>query len=403
MLDDRLVDTVNLETKGGKMYDIVFVKGNLINREVRIPKIIHSLAGNGFNITYIGWDRDNKKSDITHRDTGKNFTEVSFIYKAPWGYKILFHLPLWWLFIFKKLIGAEWDIVTAGDFISVPPAVLAGMIKGKPVIYDMSDVYEDQIVLPSIIRSVCIQIDKLFMRLASAVTLADESQIEEVNGIPNSKIVAIYDSPPDAEWKSEKDSIKNEKYTLFFAGHLVKSRRLNLDKAIEACKDLEGVQLIIAGYGDLSEMIQQKSNAYPEKIVFLGELSHQEVLEQSRNADLLFVLRDPIVPVNKYICGSKVLEAMMCGTPMLVNQGTSTARIVAREKFGKIVDGNNIAEIKEAIQSLMSQPNLCKRYSENARSAYENRYSWEIMRNKLLTLYTQLIEESRGKKPVRSQ
>ena len=277
------------------------------------------------------------------------------------------------------------------------------MIKGKPVIYDMSDVYEDQIVLPSIIRSVCIQIDKLFMRLASAVTLADESQIEEVNGIPNSKIVAIYDSPPDAEWKSEKDSIKNEKYTLFFAGHLVKSRRLNLDKAIEACKDLEGVQLIIAGYGDLSEMNTAKINAYPEKIVFLGELSHQEVLEQSRNADLLFVLRDPIVPVNKYICGSKVLEAMMCGTPMLVNQGTSTARIVAREKFGKIVDGNNIAEIKEAIQSLMSQPNLCKRYSENARSAYENRYSWEIMRNKLLTLYTQLIEESRGKKPVRSQ
>ena len=148
-------------------------------------------------------------------------------------------------------------------------------------------------VLPKLVRGVCLSIDKLFIRLSSAVTLADISQIEEINGIPNSNIVAIYDSPPDIAWESEKT--KNKKYTLFFAGQLTQSRQLNLDKVIAACEMLTDVQLIIAGDGDLVEKIKQKTIECPEKVVFLGELSHQEVLEQSRNADLLFVLRNPIV------------------------------------------------------------------------------------------------------------
>ena len=375
------------------MHKVVFVKGNLINREVRFPKMFHSLTENGYNVSYVGWNRDNKTPNIMHRDPGKYFTEIIFNCKSPWGAKILFYLPLWWSFVFIQLMKSDCDLVTAGEFISLPPAILAGKIKNKPVIYDMADVYEDQIVLPKLVRGVCLSIDKLFIRLSSAVTLADISQIEEINGIPNSNIVAIYDSPPDIAWESEKT--KNKKYTLFFAGQLTQSRQLNLDKVIAACEMLTDVQLIIAGYGDLVEKIKQKTIECPEKVVFLGELSHQEVLEQSRNADLLFVLRNPIVPVNKYICGSKVLEAMMCGTPMLASQGTSTAKIIERENFGVTIDGENVDEIRATIKNLMSNPDLCKQYSENARIAYGKQYSWEIMQNRLLTLYSNLIRGSK--------
>jgi hypothetical protein len=62
-------------------------------------------------------------------------------------------------------------------------------------LYDMLDTYEDTVLLPKAIRNTCVKIDKLFMWLVSSVILADEAQIGEVGGIPNSKVVAIYDSP----------------------------------------------------------------------------------------------------------------------------------------------------------------------------------------------------------------
>lgn len=127
------------------MHKVVFVKGNLINREVRFPKMFHSLTENGYNVSYVGWNRDNKTPNIMHRDPGKYFTEIIFNCKSPWGAKILFYLPLWWSFVFIQLMKSDCDLVTAGEFISLPPAILAGKIKNKPVIYDMADVYEDQI------------------------------------------------------------------------------------------------------------------------------------------------------------------------------------------------------------------------------------------------------------------
>jgi glycosyltransferase involved in cell wall biosynthesis len=131
----------------------------------------------------------------------------------------------------------------------------------------------------------------------------------------------------------------------------------------------------------------------PEKIQFIGEITHAEVLERSTKSDLLFVLRDPVVPVNKYICGSKILEAMMCGRPILVNKGTSTANILLEENCGLVVDAENIEEIREAIIKLRDDPKLCEELGKNARRAYEERYSWEIMEQRLLTIYGELTKE----------
>jgi glycosyltransferase involved in cell wall biosynthesis len=377
----------------------VIIKTNLLERETRINKEIKTLTDNGYLVTFLGWDRGFKTSMSERRKAGDFYKEIRLRLKAPWGIKILLFLPIWWCFVFFWLTVTRWDIAHAGEFASIPPTVVAGKLKRKPVIYEILDVYEDEIALPKVIRNICIKIDRVFMRLANSVVLADEAQIEEVGGFPNSKIVTIYDSPPDTFGRANISHRRNGKFTLFFAGLLSSTRALNLDKVFTAIKGIEGVKVIIAGYsdysdyGDLVEKIKELVREMPDKIQFIGEITHAEVLERSARADLLFVLRDPIVPVNKYICGSKVLEAMMCGTPILVNKGTSTANKVREEKCGLVVDANNIEEIKEAIIRLRDNPELCEELGANGRKAYEKRYSWEIMERRLLALYHELTGE----------
>ena len=369
----------------------IIIRANLLDREVRATKIIKTLTNSDYLVTLISWDRGIKASRSERQEAGNFHREIRLKFKAPWGNKVLLFLPIWWCFIFFQLMVTKWDIAHTIQIISLPPTVIAGKLKKKPVIYDMLDTYEDTIPLPKVIRNTCVKIDKLFMWLASSVILADEAQIEEVGGIPNSKVVAIYDSPDTVD-KINHSHQKNDIFTLFFAGLLFSGKKLNLDKMFTAIKDIEGVKIIIAGFGDLVDEIKEWSHKMPDKVQFIGEITHAEVLERSAKADLLFVLRDPIVPVNKYICGSKVLEAMMCSTPILVNKGTSTTNKVIEENCGLVVDAKNVEEIKEAIIKLRNNPELCEALGANARKAYEQRYSWEIMEKKLLDMYSHLLD-----------
>lgn len=365
------------------------------NQNIRAPKIAKTLISGGYYVIVLGWNRGSKIIDKEHLGKKENIKEIQMRSKAPVGLKVVLFYPIWWCFVFLALMIEKWDIAYAINLESVPPAVIAGKLKRRPVIYDNLDNHVDSLPLPNVIRKLFIKIEKMFMRLVSGVILADEMQVEEMGGIPNSRVVTVYDSPDDVTDIVLKDNKSSKKFTLFYAGGLSSARALNLDKVFTAIKDLEGVKLVIAGYGDLVNEIKSLSQELPEQIEFIGRISHEDVLRRTAEADLLFVFRSPRILANKYICGSKLLETMMCGRPILVNKGTSTANKVREENCGLVVDANNVEEIRNGIIRLRDNPKLCREFGANARKAYEERYSWEIMEQRLITLYQELNDEIR--------
>jgi glycosyltransferase involved in cell wall biosynthesis len=368
----------------------VIIRGSSLDRETRATKIIKTLTENNYDVHLLWWDRGLTVQRSERGEAGTRFSETVFKFKAPWGPKSLIVLPFWWVFIFFNLLMKDWDIVHAIQIISLPPAVVAGKIKRKPVVYDMLDTYEDSIFLPQSIRNFCVAIDKAFMRLADAVVLADEEQIQEVNGISNNNVEVIYDSP-ETNVEISKKIRRNDVFTLFFAGSLHSGKYLNLDKIFDALKYLNDVRVIIAGYGDLVPYIINIEKRMPEKVEYIGEISHAEVLQWSADADLLFMLRDPVLPVNKYICGSKILESMMCGTAIIVNDGSSTANMVRRTNCGFVVNAHNVEEIVGVINKLKNNPDMCVQLGINGRKAYDEIYSWNCMGDRLLKLYEKIL------------
>ena len=369
---------------------VMIINEFVLDRDTRITKIIKMLKDNGYEVNLLCWDQGFKPPRSEKCEAGEFDREIRLKLKAQWGTAKYITLPIWWIFVFFWLMITKWDIAHAVQIISALPAVLAGKLKNKPVVYDMLDVYEDSLSIPIQFRNFLIMIDKIIMRSAAAVVLADKEEIEEVGGIPNPRVITVYDSPR-TNHKVNSAHNDNDLFTLFFAGLLMKKKALNLDKIFRAIENLDGVRIIIAGYGDLVNDIEAWANMLPGKVQFIGEISHAEVLEKSAQADALFILRDPIVKVNKYICGSKILEAMMCGRPIIVNKGSSTSHIVSEENCGLVVDAHNIDEIKCAIIKLKENKDLCNRLGANGRDAYNIRYNWEIMEIRLLALYNELL------------
>jgi glycosyltransferase involved in cell wall biosynthesis len=370
---------------------IVFVKHCYpVERDPRLIKLIGTTRKGRYSVKSLLWDHCEELRGF-NKHPRSNWEEFVLRLKVSYGAKSIPFWPIWWLFVLLKLVNMEWSIAYVIDLPSLAPVLVASRLKRRPVIYESENTFIDQVIVPKLIRSIFLTVEKTFAKLSNAIVLVDELQTQELNLASSSKIVVIYDSVIDMFKKYEHRVPKNEIFTVFYAGMLSKGKNLNLDKLIAAIRDIEDIRVVFAGYGDLAEQVENWSQEMPNKVKFIGRVSYHEVLERSLECDLLIVIRDPILPVNRYICGSKLFQAMMCGKPILVSKGTSTAIKVVKEKCGIVVDANNVEDIRKAIIKLKNNREFQRALGTNGRKAYEQRYSWKLMKQRLLLVYEKLL------------
>lgn len=385
---------------------IVIVRSRIETGSPRVMRNARAFASRGHDVTVLAWDRECKYPEIENKD---NCKIIRTKFKAPSGPKVLLFLPFWWCLVFFWLLKIKWDVIHAIELDTAFPALVAAKIKRKPIVYELNDIYADMIILPKIVRKIGLYLEKNITRFVSAVIIADEATIKEFNGIPNHNIVLVCNSPPDFLKKMNSGVQREDIFTIFYAGELIKNKGLNLDKIVEAVRSIDGVRIIFAGFGDQVKEIKKWTSETPEKIQFIGKINYTEVLERTMSADLLIAFHDPTVSIYRVSTVNKLYEAMICGKPIITVKGTATAEIVEKEKSGLIINSPFVEELKAAIIKLKESPDLCIQLGTNGRRAYEQRYNWEIMETRLLDLSdgmfqtlrdsgkNQFVENSEGK------
>jgi glycosyltransferase involved in cell wall biosynthesis len=365
---------------------VVMVKSNLIDIDTRLTKEFSTLQKLGCTVDLLCWNREKKcLSDDYSRIKTLNL-------KAPYGIKSVFLLPIWELYILVKLLVGDYDIIHVINFDSYMPSLVAAKIRRKPIVYEIEDTYEDQIPLPTLLRELILRIDKCLLKFADAVILVDDHQIHEFRGLSNPNIHIVYDSPPDVSHLfSDRDS-KDAIFRIFYPGVLFRARRLNIDTIIEFVLKTDNVQLTISGYGDMVDDLTQLAEKMPGKIKYIGWIPDRESLFQiMHSSDITFVLKDTAIPLNKYICGSKIFEAMMCSIPVVVNRGTSAALKIKKHNCGVLVDANSKEEVEQALRDLIEDPDTRRQLGRNARKAYEELYHWHIMEERIYNIYKGIL------------
>lgn len=371
---------------------VILIRSNPIDPDIRITKEAQTLADAGYDVNILGWDREKKYPEIECRS---NYLIHRIKLKAPFGMKIVFYLPIWWIYEFIWLLKERWDIVHASDFDTFIPALIAAKIKKKPIIYDIYDFYADVVTLPKLLRWTTAKIDKIFMKFASAVIIVDKSILKQIGGYINNYIVIIMNTPKDVfkniklEKKTEN---KKDIFTIFYLGGIYKTRYPNLDKIILSIKGMSDVELIIGGYADDNTIHELKKNMENmNNAKFIGKITDEEAIKHTIKADLLFALYDPSGLSNRYLSPNKLFEAMMYAKPILVSENSTMAEIVRENNYGIVVNCRDVKEIKGAIIKLKNDQGLCMQLGENARKAYDEKYNWQIMEQRLLGLYDKLL------------
>jgi glycosyltransferase involved in cell wall biosynthesis len=363
---------------------VIIIRGRGIDPAVN--KMAHILADNDYDVTLLVWDRQG----TVLVDHISGFTVSRCTLRAPYDdMRVIFYLPIWWIYEFIFLLKNDCTIIHACDIDTIFPAVLVKMLKKVRLYYSIYDFYADCLSprTPRFIRNLIASFEKNMIRFTDMVILVDETRYAQIIGAKINKIAYIYNTPPDhIEIRQNPDHLSSlNTFVLIYAGSFHKDRGLKY--VLEAILDLNKIQLFIAGFGPESEIIFEYMKREPKKIRYLGLLSYDQVIDKTLKADALFAFYDPSTPNNRYASPNKLFESMMCGKPIITNNGTSMADIVRKENCGLVVPYGDISSIKNAILKLKEDPELCKQLGANGRKAYEQKYSWTIMEKRLITAY----------------
>ena len=359
-------------------------------------KWVKTLSQNGYDVKLLVWDRQNTLS--TKESDG--YTICKFNLKAPYDkFTVFLYLPIWWIYEFLFLLKDKCNVIHAYDLDTLIPAIPAKLIKRIQLCYTVGDFYANNLpdgrfqLARRLIRSLVAWVEKIGIGFAEILFLVDESRYEEVRGARINKLTYIYNSPPDYFDVNQTKKLRNasEETTLFYGG--VINRLRGMQFIARAIQGLDGVRLILAGAVH-DEAFLENYVLTSRKIQYLGWLSsYEDIIKETLEADILFRFSDPKIPKTKYESPNKLFEAMMCGKPIIVSDGSSMAEIVRAENCGLVVPYGDVDAIREAVLKLKNDSQLCQTLGQNGRRAYENRYSWKIMQRRLLDSYRQLSIE----------
>jgi D-inositol-3-phosphate glycosyltransferase len=124
-------------------------------------------------------------------------------------------------------------------------------------------------------------------------------------------------------------------------------------------------------------------------VTFLGKRSQDTLPYYYSAAEAV------IVPSHYESFGMVALEAMACGTPVVASQVGGLGFLVQDNVTGYTVPVDEPDALADRISRLMSDPGLRRRMGNQALIAAQD-YDWEKISNRLITLYEEVIEESKG-------
>ncbi|WP_297766479.1 glycosyltransferase [uncultured Muriicola sp.] len=176
------------------------------------------------------------------------------------------------------------------------------------------------------------------------------------------------------------------KKIVFGLGRLINYK--GFEYLIEAAKDFdEDIVTIVGGVGKLERELKQRinNNNLQDKVVLLGKIPFNELGAYYRACDLFCL---PSITKNEAF-GLVQIEAMAFGKPIVSTNidGSGVPWVNKNNVTGKVVSPKNSKEIAIAINSILSNEQTIKRYSQNCIKRYNELFTKDKMILEFTKLY----------------
>ena len=237
------------------------------------------------------------------------------------------------------------------------------------------------------------------VRNASKVIARNQSEVEQykVMGVPEEKIIIMsagidlskYTNLPPKGLFKMKFGIKKEEKLLLYLGRLHKIKGIDiLVKAFaNVTQSINDVKLVVVGPNDgslyeLQTLIQNLGVG--NKILFTGPLYGSEKIEAYVDSEVY------ILSSRYEAFGMTVLEAYVCGKPVIASNVGGLKDLVINGETGLLFDPENIEQLTYNIQLLLTDADRAEKMGLKGKIFVEGNFTIEKAVDALEDLYREI-------------
>jgi glycosyltransferase involved in cell wall biosynthesis len=248
----------------------------------------------------------------------------------------------------------------------------------------MTYVPKDRNVFFRLLYSLVNSVEEIFAKNSDVLLAVSDKMFLTFRKKPRNS-VTIMNCPEDQ--MINKSRLETNSFKLLFTGAIRPGRGLKTISDI--VMDMEDIELIVTG--KIKDTKLQNKIAGIPNIKYYGFLDRNKLLDLEANSDVMIALYDlNLQRQYEYGMANKVLEAMMCGLPIITN---ILHDLINDTKCGLIVEYGNADQIKKAIITLRDNPEMRRLFGTNGRKAFLEKYNWDRMEEKLLKTYENLLND----------
>lgn len=268
--------------------------------------------------------------------------------------------------------------------------------KGKTVVYDVHEDLPRQILtkhyiplfLRKLVSFIAEKTENMFAASMSAiVTVTTHIQKRFLNVNKNS--IILFNYPLLSEFSSEISNATDRKY-VSYVGSLSVTRGI-----LEMVRVVAGgnFKITIAGdFADKNLFDKVRTRQGWNKINYLGQVSRAEVASLLSESIVGLVTLHPTANYTEAL-PVKLFEYMASGIPVICSDIKLWRELIEKADCGVCVDPFDVAAIRSAIEYYLNNPAIAYQKGINGRRAVEKYYNWGLEKDKLTSLYMNLLKK----------
>lgn len=298
-----------------------------------------------------------------------------------------------------QLIRSRPSVIHAHDVNVLPTAWLAAVLARIPLVYDAHEISTDREGYKSF-RCVVGWVEKTLMhRAVGTITTTDARAkfFARAYGIP--RPLVLQNRPrlsPRLTRIDHSSRIRDELQLdkpwpiILYQGGLQQGR--GLPRLVEVAASVPNAWFVLIGGGRLEAELRLMAEqlGLAERVRFIPTVALSELPYYTASADIGV---QPIenTCLNHFTTDSnKLFEYVMAGLPVVASSLPEISKVVCKYDLGILATPGDSESLAEALNTLVQDPALRKRYSENAGIALQH-LNWEKQEQALVKLYERVL------------
>lgn len=365
---------------------IIFTVINDLTYDQRMIRICKSLVLNGFDVLLVGRKLPHSKELQPQPYLQKRlhcfFNQGKFFY-LEYNLRLLF-------FLWKN----KFDAVCAIDLDTILPAFYISKWRNKKLIYDAHEYFTEvpEVINRSLVKKVwewvgqktipsCKYCYTVGYSLANVLKKKYKTSFEVIRNMP---IIS-----------DQYQIVSTSKPIILYQGALNVGR--GLEEVLEAMTEIENAELWIAGEGDISSELRNKTKQLriQDKVKFLGYLMPDDLRKITPQAKIGLNLLKNTSLSYYYSLANKTFDFVQAEVPAIHMDFPEYKNLLQEKEVGILVKNLEKETIVKAINTLLEDQVFYQKLKNNCREAKQI-WCWENEEKKLIKFYQKIFNHSKS-------